>query len=180
MNEDKKKSPKKILVRLVSTTSAAIAVLMAFFLVGVRLLGYTPFAVLSGSMTPMYEVGDLVYVKYKDPEKIYPGSVISYVISGDTIVTHRVADVNRDEKYFTTWGDANKTPDAGRVSYENVIGTVRFSIPKLGYLSAYMATDTGKIVIFSVTGGMLILAFVPDIIKKANESGRKMNKEREM
>jgi len=69
-------------------------VLLAVALVGVRLVGLTPFTVLSGSMEPTYHVGSLIYVRDIAPEEVEIGSPLTFVVNEDLLVaTHRVVDV---------------------------------------------------------------------------------------
>lgn len=54
---------------IITSMLVGIVVLVAIALVGVRLVGFQVFTVLSGSMEPAYHVGSLIYVKsvdYKD------------------------------------------------------------------------------------------------------------------
>jgi len=74
-------------------------ILLAIALVGVRVIGLTPFAVLSGSMEPTYHVGALIYVKDAEPSEIKVGDPITFVVNEDLLVaTHRVVDIET----FTT------------------------------------------------------------------------------
>ena len=124
----------------VSGVLVGIVVLLAIALVGVRVIGLRPFVVLSGSMQPTYEVGSLIYVKSVDYKDLKVGDPITYMVSQDTVVTHRIIEVLVDEKdpdtirYFTK-GDANEHPDGSSVHYKNIIGKPVFSIPYLGYVS---------------------------------------------
>ena len=71
-----------------------LIVLLAVALVGVRALGLTPYAVLSGSMEPTYHVGSLIYVEKVDPSEVQVGDAITFVVNDDLLVaTHRVVDV---------------------------------------------------------------------------------------
>ena len=87
----------KAVRRLWSIVSGAVLgliVLLALALVGVRALGLTPYAVLSGSMEPTYHVGSLIYVKKVDPAEVRVGDPITFVVNDDLLVaTHRVVDV---------------------------------------------------------------------------------------
>lgn len=132
-----KKSPLRTVWNIVTTVLVIAVVLLAIALVGVRLIGYTPYAVLSPSMSPTYNPGDLIYVKEVAPDSITEGDVITFVADKDsTVVTHRVDGVDRTERKFYTKGDANENRDGNPVLYENVLGVVQLSIPKLGYLNS--------------------------------------------
>ena len=79
---------------IVSSAVLGLIVLLALALVGVRALGLTPYAVLSGSMEPTYHVGSLIYVKKVDPAEVQVGDPITFVVNDDLLVaTHRVVDV---------------------------------------------------------------------------------------
>ena len=55
----------------------AAVVILAILLAGVRLVGFTPYTVLSGSMEPAYPVGSLIYVRSAAPEDISAGDAIT-------------------------------------------------------------------------------------------------------
>ncbi len=152
---------------LITTAAVVLAVLLAIALAGVRLLGFTPYAVLSGSMTPQYQVGDLLYVRKTAPEDIEPGDVISFVADENlTVVTHRVVAADRAARSFTTRGDANNSDDGAPVLYENVLGTVVFSVPQLGYLSHYVSTPSGRYAAGAVLLAVVLLALLPELARK--------------
>lgn len=152
----------------------AVVVLLAMALVGVRALGFEPFAVLSPSMTPRYGVGDLVYVKAADPETIDVGDVITFLIDDQgTLVTHRVVEADRENRCFTTKGDANDTRDGRPVLYENVVGVVRFSLPKLGYVSSYLTSPSGRYVGIAAVLVLVLLMILPDLFKKEGKPDEK-------
>ena len=54
----------------ITTVLVALVVVLAILLVGVRVVGLTPYVVLSGSMEPTYHTGSLIYVKKVDPVTI--------------------------------------------------------------------------------------------------------------
>lgn len=79
---------------VITTLLVAVMVILAVLLVGVRVVGLTPYAVLSGSMEPTYHVGALIYVKDVDPADITVGMPITFVVNEDLLLaTHRVVDI---------------------------------------------------------------------------------------
>ena len=50
----------KLIYNTMTTILVLGTMLMALLLVGVRLIGFTPYSVLSGSMEPTYPVGSLM------------------------------------------------------------------------------------------------------------------------
>ena len=155
--------------------------LLAIALVGVRLIGLQPFVVLSGSMLPTYEVGSLIYVKDVDYKELKVGDPITYMISQDTVVTHRIIEVLVDEeepdtiRYFTQ-GDANDVPDGTSVHYKNIIGKPVFSIPYLGYVSNYIQNPPGMYVAIAAGAILILLVFLPDLF--ADDKKKKKEEEK--
>ena len=152
-----------------SSILVILVVALAVALVGVRLVGLKPFVVLSGSMEPTYHVGSLIYVKSVDYKTLQVGDPITYMLSQDTVVTHRIIEVLVDEedpstiRYFTK-GDANDVADGTSVHYKNIIGKPVFSIPCLGYVSAYIQNPPGMYVAISIGAALLLLVFLPDLL----------------
>jgi signal peptidase I len=78
----------------VSTLLVVVVVALAVLLVGVRVVGLTPYAVLSGSMEPTYHVGSLIYVKSIEPQDVEVGMPLTFVVDENlTVATHRVVDI---------------------------------------------------------------------------------------
>ncbi len=93
----KEKSPVRFikkLFRFLSNLGVVLVLIAAILLVGVRIVGLTPYAVLSGSMEPAYHVGSLIYVKPIAPSEITVGMPITFVVNEDLLLaTHRVIDI---------------------------------------------------------------------------------------
>lgn len=128
--------------------SIAAAGIILFFL---SLTGLKSYVVLSGSMEPVIHTGSVVLVNshQKTPEK---GEVITYRL-GKMNVTHRVKEI-RAEGYETA-GDANEISDGEYVSEKQVLGTVCFCIPYLGYALVWLRSGRGL-----MTCGICLLLYV--------------------
>ena len=165
----------KIIWNWVSGVLVSLVVLLAIALVGVRLVGLQPYVVLSGSMYPTYDVGSLIYVKSVDYRDLKAGDPITYMVSSDTVVTHRIVEVVPDDTepdtlWYVTKGDANASEDGAPVHYLNVIGKPVFAIPYLGYLSSYIQSPPGLYVALSLCAVLLVTAFWPTPKKKDPEN----------
>lgn len=161
-----KKSPLMAVWGVISTVLVIAVMVLAIALVGVRVIGFTPYAVLSPSMTPTYAPGDLIYVKETPTDEINEGDVITFVADEkNTIVTHRVVEVDRDGRKFYTQGDANDSRDGNPVLYENVVGVVQFSVPKLGYVSSYVTSETGRYVAIAGVFVLILLWILPELFR---------------
>ena len=152
----------------VTTVLVALVAVLAVLLVGTRFVGLQPFTVLSGSMEPVYSAGDLIYVKEIDPFQLEEGTIITFMLSEETIATHRIVEVVPDDEddaviRFKTKGDANESEDGGLVHYKNVIGTPIFSVPKLGYVANFIQEPPGTYVAIAAGALILALVFIPDL-----------------
>ena len=135
----------KILKRIL-TLLMFLVVLCAVIFGGLRILGYRPYSVKTESMLPEYKVGSLVYVREMDFDDLKPGDVITFV-NDDTqkVVTHRITEIDNDERMVYTKGDNNEYPDIKPVYEENIIGKVDFSIPMLGKISETITESFDKV-----------------------------------
>ena len=152
----------------ITTLLVILVIILALLLVGVRLIGFQVFTVLSGSMEPNYHVGSLIYVKEVDPFTLQSGDVITFMLDEDTVATHRIVDVVPDEEdssviRFRTKGDANESEDGSLVHYKNVVGSPVLTIPKLGYVASYIQQPPGMYVAIAAGAILLLLVFLPDI-----------------
>ena len=174
----------KKLWSVLSTLIVIAVVALAILLAGVRIVGLTPYVVLSGSMEPTYHTGSLIYDKKVDPFTLKEGDVITFMVSEDTLATHRIVGVVPDEDEpgtirFRTKGDANDAEDGTLVHYKNVVGTPVFTIPYLGYFSNWITHAPGKYIAITAAVVFLILLFLPDMLKKADEADKKAAERKE-
>ena len=109
------------------------------------LFGYRYYIVVTNSMAPTYNVGDIVLVRSVSSNDIQVGDVITFnpAHSGDAYLTHRVTK-KYDDYLMTgvtclkTKGDNNKTEDSFLIEESRVIGKVRFGIPVMGYIIKFI------------------------------------------
>ena len=152
---------------IITTIVVILVILLACIFFVPRLFGITPMAVLSGSMEPTYHVGGLVFVQKVDPSDVEVGDSITFTIGNDTVVTHRVIEVNKEEQSFKTKGDANDNEDGGSVAFNNVKGrALGFTIPYLGFLAVYLNSTSGIIILVAFILIMMLLSFIVDQLSK--------------
>jgi signal peptidase len=126
------------------TAILLLVILAAGSVMGLTLLGYTPMAVLSGSMEPAYHVGGLVFIDTNvTAEEIAVGDSVTFTLSADTVVTHRVTAIDAAARAFLTKGDANDSPDLAPVPFEALVGRAAFHIPGAGYALMNLKTTKG-------------------------------------
>lgn len=111
---------------------AAVASLGLLYAYSSGLMIWEPLVIVTGSMEPTLNRGDVVILESAQLSDIVVGDIIAYSI-GDVTVTHRVIDVLEDGT-LKTRGDANAEPDTYTVSAEQIVGKVKYRIPALGWI----------------------------------------------
>ena len=115
--------------------------------------GYKFSIVMTGTMQPDINIGDIIIEKKVTQNEIQVGDMISYNIAGtNTSITHKVTKVINEngEKSFKTKGNNYNFEDPELVHYDMIEGKICKSITGLGVVIPY---------IFSKTG-LAILAFI--------------------
>lgn len=156
---------------IVTTVLVVLVVLLAVALVGVRLVGIKTYAVVSGSMEPVYPTGSLLYVKSVDTSQLAVGDSITFMLSEDTVATHRIVEIIPDPDdssvvRFKTKGDANDQADGTPVHCKNVIGKPLFAIPYMGYFANFVQNPPGLYLAIGCAAILVVLAFIPDLFKE--------------
>lgn len=117
--------------------TSAVSVIMIWFAVGV--FNIFPNVIISGSMEPEIDIGDIVIVQAIEPEEVRVGDVIQFrEIEQDIRINHRVIEILEDERglpLFITKGDANRNPDSDPVIAEQLMGKVVQIVPKVGWVT---------------------------------------------
>ncbi len=132
---------------------------------------YRMFTVVTGSMEPVYNVGDVVISKEVEPSTINKGDDVVYLGEKndfkDKIVTHRVIKIeNKDgEYYFTTKGVANDYSDPV-ISSSQLYGKVVYKPVVLSFLSSILNTRLGFYLLIFVPVAFLIFLEILDYIKR--------------
>ncbi|AET32554.1 signal peptidase I [Pyrobaculum ferrireducens] len=143
-----------------------VAVAAAGSVLSLALTGHVPVAVVSGSMRPVYDVGDLVILKRTSDVAV--GDVVAFVVEGQ-LVMHRIVAVTPDGK-FVTKGDAVPVPDPWLVPREAVVGKAVYRIPLLGYPVMYIHTSGFNIMPLLASG--LLGGIVINEVLKARRGRR--------
>lgn len=138
-----------------------------------RLFGVHAYCVLTDSMAPLYEEGDLIFVQECPVESVMKGDVISYInVSDATIVTtHRVVDITKDA--FITKGDANNTEDPEPVVKERLLGVPVLFIPAVGQAAMFLVSREGYAVCACVLLMSLTLIIVGDMLCPRKDKEKK-------
>lgn len=114
--------------------------------------GMFPMIILSDSMYPEFEYGDLIVCRSSDPASVNVGDIICFYDpdgSGTTTVTHRVTEITTDDNGGLAWvtkGDANNSEDAKVVPATDLVGVYRTHFAGLGNVAMFMQTTKGLII----------------------------------
>ena len=114
--------------------------------------GKLPLIVLTDSMYPVIQSGDLIICSTAQPEEIETGDVIAFFDpagNGTTIVTHRVLEVTEldGRTAWRTKGDNNNTEDRLLVTGEKLVAVYEGTrLAGFGNVALFMQTTPGLIV----------------------------------
>ena len=139
--------------------------------------GTLPLIVLTDSMYPVIESGDLIICHTEEAENIRNGDVIAFFDpagNGTTIVTHRVLEITEldGELAWRTKGDNNNTEDRMLVTAEKLVAVYEGTrIPGAGNVALFMQTTPGLIV--CVVCPILLLVGYDMIRRKLYEKASK-------
>ena len=151
-------------LNVISTILLVVMIAVVVIIFATRLSGNTPnlfgyqiFRVLSDSMTPTLEIGDVILVKDCEPTDIHNGDIITYIgteggYKGKTI-THRVTEepAQRDGiYYYHTKGDKTGATVDPEISFEQVKGKYVTSLPLLDKMYSFFLSPVGLIVFIAV------------------------------
>ncbi len=127
---------------------------------GLRML-----TVLSGSMRPVLEPGDIIIIK--DNTNIVEGDIITFK-SNNLIITHRVINVTsvEDRVLYKTKGDNNNVEDKTLIKEENILGEYFFRIPYIGYVMEFFRSKLGIMIIVTIIGLLVIFEVIKSFIDK--------------
>jgi signal peptidase I len=114
------------------------------------IFGYKPLTILSNSMQPVFNAGDVILINVEDEPKV--GDVITFKHPDGVLVTHRaVRTFEKDgTTFFETKGDNNEIVDDVITSRENIIGVQKKIVPFAGYVAKFAAGPIGFILLIVI------------------------------
>ena len=135
--------------------------------------GIIPMIVLTDSMYPQIQSGDLIVCRTREADKVREGDVIAFFDpagNGRSVVTHRVRKITKDEDGNLAWvtkGDANNTEEQALVPAENLVGIYRHRVAGLGSAAMFLQTTQGMIL--CVICPILLMVVCDTICRRRNE-----------
>ena len=139
-NRDVRKSVAKKSNPLIYIILLAILIFLVCFQLGFFV--YSPTAIITNSMKPVFIRGDAVIIEKINEKTIHEleiDDIIEYKM-GNRAVVHRIVDIDKSDEegwIFTTKGDYNNGVDFDPVTESQVVGKAKFVVPWIGYPSVY-------------------------------------------
>lgn len=130
-----------------------------------KIFGFAQVIVISGSMHPAVEAGDLIIIKEQGIYK--KNDIVTYRKAG-TLITHRIVDSNQSE--VITKGDANNTID-DPVSLSDIEGKVVLCLPGAGNMILFLRKPAG---ILAVSCMVLLLYIISAVYQRFKEQKTKV------
>lgn len=123
------------------TLGAILGSVCLVWTLGLALLGITPLIILSGSMSPALQTGDLAFAQSVSASEIDPGDIVSVTSQDGVRVTHRVvtAEPVESQAALTLKGDANPTTDTETYVVDSALSVVA-QVPGAGYFLKLVGT----------------------------------------
>ena len=123
------------------------------------LFGFRIYRVISGSMQPALQIGDVIIIKKANnyAEK----DIITYD-NGLTTITHRIKSINGDE--IITEGDANDAPDKP-ITKDRILGKYFFRISTFSVFSIMLTGKTVYLIMVLVLFAILLFAISDRVTK---------------
>ena len=151
-----------IAVRVILWIIILVAALFAFTTLATRdsnnlssIAGYTPMTVLSDSMSPTFNAGDLIIIKKIEPAEISNlkvGDIITFhtIIENEyALNTHRIVEIENpgSSPRFITKGDNNSIEDQRNVIVGDVVGKYVSRIPLMGHVMQFLSSSIGFLLV---------------------------------
>ena len=114
--------------------------------------GIKTFVIISGSMEPKLNIGDIVIIKKVEENELQENDIISFR-SGESVITHRINKIIIEDTgkiKYETKGDNNNTADRTFVKFEDIEGKQINKIPYIGNVTLLLKNKITIIIILLV------------------------------
>lgn len=152
-----------------------------------NVLGYSPFSIITPSMEPVLNVGDIALCKKIDANtELKKDDIISFksTIQGKSvIVTHRIESINvldDNTVVIATKGDNNEASDATTITRKDVLAIYdNKKIPYLGYFLTFISNKYVFLVLVIIPLAVLFITEFVDLVKDLVHNAEIKQKEEE-
>ena len=127
------------------------------------------YVIVSPSMVPTINVNDVIIdTGVNNDSELKVDDIVTFysnvINTGGYTITHRINEIknaNNEVRYYTK-GDNNASVDVGFTTIDNIVGKVKWIIPKVGKMQSILASKWGWILIIFIPTLGIILS---DIVK---------------
>lgn len=117
-----------------------------------RLGGYTPLSVVSDSMAPTFNAGDLIIIRKCDPETLQVGDIITFhtIINNEfALNTHRIDEIQEQGgvRNYVTKGDNNAIADVHMITDGDIVGKFVTRLAGVGKVLDFLSSSTGFLLV---------------------------------
>lgn len=140
--------------------------------------GYRAFTIISESMLPVYEIGDVVIAKEKSSKEINVGDDLVYLGNEgdfkDKVIAHRIINLydKNGTYFFQTKGVNNEIIDP-LVSQEQVYGVVVYKTLVFSILGKIMSSNLGYYLLFTLIAVLISFQLIGLFLKKSDDEDEK-------
>lgn len=148
-----------ILISVVLWAVILLAALFAFTTLATKdtnhvasLAGYTPLSVVSDSMSPTFDAGDLIIIRKCDPATLQEGDIVTFhtIINNEfSLNTHRITEIQEDggARSYVTKGDNNAIADVRMITDGDIVGRFVTRLPKFGKVVDFLSSSMGFLLV---------------------------------
>lgn len=172
----------KTIITLVLILMLAVILVQRFSSNNFSIGGIRVFTIISNSMLPDYEIGDILILKEEKPSNIVIGDNVTYIGKKgqvkDLVITHKVVDKREENNkyYFITKGTNNEIADP-EIEESQIYGKVIYKTVLLSMLCKVMLKPVGYYLLFMLVALVISYQIVSIIFNKDEEDD--MNGEKE-
>ena len=192
MGEKLKKIKENKVLKIIGNILYTLMIVLVILMLGIVVMqrttnnnitigGFRLFSVATGSMVPVYEVGDILISKEIKAEDIKVGDDLVYQGEKGTfkgkVVTHRVISTEKQEDgnyKIITKGVANNTADP-EISQKQVYGKIISKLYIITFLGKIVRNVYAVYVLIAILIGTFIFRNIKCIINKNNEENNGEN-----
>jgi signal peptidase I len=134
--------------------------------------GLHPLTVLTGSMRPGIQPGDMVVDEPIHGSQIRVGDIVTFRDpTQNRTITHRVrqVDIFDGQAHVITRGDANDTVEKWQIPITGQVGRVVYQVPKVGYPVTWSHTRNGRLAMVSLPALLLAIMALVKIWRSDDE-----------
>ena len=154
---------------------AIITVISVGFVVFNFLTGAKGYAVTSQSTAKTLERGDVVFSREAEFDELKIGDVVTVgSADGKEYFTHRIVDIDRENKTVSTKGDNNPEKDPMDTPADRIVGKMWYSVPLLGFITitfGSLSQTKGLIILSAVAIALIAINIILTKIKAKKNGG---------